>query len=72
MKQKIIRWINFNQHKDPEKYYREQLLLLSPFLVSEMLQKGQHKMWHDAYKDVKIFSSTIRNKFVCTLVATPK
>ncbi len=62
-KQKIIRFVNYNKHKDIENWSREQLLLYSLFKKSESSLLGTHVTWHDAYCQVKENISTIRSKF---------
>jgi hypothetical protein len=52
-KQKIIKFVNYNKHKDIENWSREQLLLYSPLKNSENSLLGTHVTWHDAYCEVK-------------------
>lgn len=49
----IIRYVNFNKHKDHENWSREQLLLFSPFRHSESSQLGLYSAWQDAYEEKK-------------------
>jgi hypothetical protein len=45
--------VNYNKHKDIENWSREQLLLYSPFKISENSLLGTHFTSHDAYCEVK-------------------
>ena len=49
LKPQTIQYINFNKHKDPENWAREQLLLFSPFRHSKSSQLGSFCTWQDAY-----------------------
>jgi len=60
---KIIRFINYNKHKDIKNWSREQLLLYSSFKKFDSSLLGTHVTWHDAYCQVKENISTIRSKF---------
>jgi hypothetical protein len=51
-KQKIIRFVNYNKHKDIKNWLRK-FLLYSPFKNSKSSLLGTHVMWHDAYCQVK-------------------
>jgi hypothetical protein len=41
--------VHYNEHWDPENYYREQLLLFIPFFDNEHTLKGDHSTWTMAY-----------------------
>jgi hypothetical protein len=62
-KQTIIRFVNYNKHKDIKNWSRKQLFLYSPFNCFESWLLGTHVTWHDAYCQVKENISTIRSKF---------
>jgi hypothetical protein len=48
-KSHIIHYVRYNEHQDPKKYYREQLLLFIPFFDNEHILKGDHSTWSVAY-----------------------
>ncbi len=64
---KIIRFVNYNKHKDIENWSRKQLLLYSPFKSFEHSLVGTHVSWHDAYYEIKENISIIRSKFNCNM-----
>jgi hypothetical protein len=61
---KIIRWVNFNLHRDPENHYREQLLLFCPFRGLEESLKSGHASWHTAFDQQQEHIMPVRNQFV--------
>jgi hypothetical protein len=46
---KVIRWVCFNVHKDPENHYRELLLLFKHFHELKIDLKKSHNFWKYAY-----------------------
>jgi hypothetical protein len=50
---KVIHWVCFNVHKDPENHYKELLLLLKPFHELEIDLKKCHDFWKDAHLNEK-------------------
>jgi hypothetical protein len=48
-KSHIICYVHYNEHRDPENYYREQLLLFILFFDNEHTFKGDHSTWTVAY-----------------------
>ncbi len=62
-KQKIIRFVIYNKHKDMKSWSRKQLHLYSPFKNSKSSLLKTHVTWHDAYCQTKENISTIRSKF---------
>ncbi|KAJ8041127.1 ATP-dependent DNA helicase PIF1 [Holothuria leucospilota] len=54
-KAKIIRYVRFNKENDPEKYYREQLMLFVPWKCeSDIL--GSFKSYQDRYATLEIIT----------------
>ena len=45
----IIRYVRFNEHKDPENYYREKILLFVPHRESEETLKQDQHSWYQTY-----------------------
>jgi hypothetical protein len=45
----IIRYVHYNEHRDLENYYKEQLILFIPFFDNEHTFKGDHSTWNAAY-----------------------
>jgi len=60
----IIRYVNYNKHRDLENNYREQLLLFHPFTTSKESQLGKHKSWHDAYLACENSINHVCSKFI--------
>ncbi len=52
-KSKIIRWVSFNQHKNPKNHYRELLFLFKPFQKSELNLENNCDSWKHAYMEQK-------------------
>jgi hypothetical protein len=50
-KQKIIRFVHYNQFKDLENWTQEQLLLYISFIGLEESQKCNHDTWKIAYDE---------------------
>lgn len=48
-KAQIIRYVNFNRHKDPEAFYRQHCLLYLPFIESENTLLHEVDSWHEHY-----------------------
>jgi hypothetical protein len=48
-KPKIIKFVNYNEHKNIENWSSEKLLLYSPFKILKNSQLGTNVTWHDAY-----------------------
>jgi hypothetical protein len=46
---KIIHWVSFNLHKDPNNHYKKLLLLFKPFLGLETNSISGHILWKDVY-----------------------
>lgn len=44
----VLRWLSFNVHKDPDKYYRSQLMLFVPWRNEENLS-GDHDSFETQY-----------------------
>jgi hypothetical protein len=42
----IIRYVHYNEHRDPKNHYKEQLLLFIPFFDYERTLKGDHSTWN--------------------------
>jgi hypothetical protein len=60
----IIRYAHYNEHRDPENYYREQLLLVIPFFDNEETLKGDHSPWNVAYNMHEIQINLLRKKII--------
>jgi hypothetical protein len=45
----IIHYVHYNEHHDPNCFYRNLLLLFIPFSDNEDTFKGHHYTWHNAY-----------------------
>ncbi len=60
----IIRYVNYNKHRDLENYYQEQLLLFHPFITLEESQFGNHESWHDAYNTYESLINDVCLKFI--------
>jgi len=50
-KSKMICWISFNQHKNPENRYKKLLLLFKPFQKSEFNFQNNCDSWKNAYME---------------------
>ena len=60
----VIQFIRYNEHMDPENYYREKMMLYIPFRQTETMLKKDHTTWHDAYSSHKFLIDPIEKKFL--------
>ena len=65
-KQRIIRYVCYNKHRDPQNYYREILLLHIPFRDSEENLLSNHTTWENKNK----IHGIEKNKFLYTTIKT--
>ena len=59
----VIRYVRYSEHKDPDNYYREQLMLYVPYRHDEIIFKEQYSTWNNAYMSLK---STIKKMNKCS------
>ena len=48
----VIRYVKYNRHKDPDNYYREQLMLYVPYRIDEGI-KEQSSTWNNTYMSLQ-------------------
>ena len=48
-RQKILRYVHYNKHKDSKNFYREQCLLFLPFSDTENEHLLENDTWHLVY-----------------------
>jgi hypothetical protein len=49
----VIRYVRYSEHKDPENFYREHLMLYVPYRVDENIFQKQYSTWKNAYMSLK-------------------
>ncbi len=52
-KNKILGWVSFNQHENPENHYKELLFLFKQFQKSEFNLQNNCDSWKNAYMEQK-------------------
>ncbi len=63
----MIRYVHYNEHRNPKIYYREQLLLFIPFFDNGHILRGDHSTWNATYNmhetKINLFKKTFIYKF---------
>ena len=58
---RVIRFVEFSELRDPENFYREQLMLYYPFFEEEELLLGESHYEHAYHKVIDVWRKTPRN-----------